>query len=350
MPLTKQGSMKIYASNRCLKFDGSGDYVTLPPNLNIGGSMTVSAWVNMTNQHTADSSYPTVINKWNDDDDNQGTCWSLVINHFDYRPTFLRMGSLRPTGGGAGKGGRSFIGNKKLASGQWHHIVATYEYIDKDHGTIKLYSNGELDTSWSNQTNCSGLTYSYNGNTYIGGNQGEPFSGQIHDIRLYSGLCMTPSQIKMLYNGIDIKDHLFGHWKCDDRKGTTVKDYSNYKRDGTITNATWSDRDIKCWCSRWDEGNWDLTVETFLDACDRNLLFDSVTPGATRELYNVLGLPKFFDSTYSYKNTLIIEPITGFGISSLRKGREVAVKNISDTFLNKETFGVKIECNRIDIT
>lgn len=104
-----------------------------------------------------------------------------------------------------------------------------------------------------------------------------------------------------------------------------------------------------CWCTRWDESDWDVTVETFLTSGQRNDLFSHVTPGAVTELYSILGLPHFIDSTYSSGNTLMIEPIDGYGISSLRNSRVIAVKNISDSFLTPNLFTCKIEGKRIDI-
>lgn len=105
---------------------------------------------------------------------------------------------------------------------------------------------------------------------------------------------------------------------------------------------------IRTWCTRWDEGNWDVTLETFMGSSARNNLFASTTPGAVRELYNILGTPKFIDTTWQGENTLTITPIHGFGISSLREERMIAVKNISDDFLTKNKFHIKIEGRRLD--
>jgi len=106
---------------------------------------------------------------------------------------------------------------------------------------------------------------------------------------------------------------------------------------------------IKCWCTRWDEGNWDMVYETFLTSSCRDNLFASTTPGAVRELYNILGTPKYIDTTYASSNTLTFTPIHPHGISSLRQKRTIAVKNISDTFLTRDRFHVKVEGFRIDI-
>ena len=106
---------------------------------------------------------------------------------------------------------------------------------------------------------------------------------------------------------------------------------------------------IHCWCTRWDEDNYNVTIETFLGSANRNLLFAHVIPGAYRELYNILGKPKFIDSTYSKQNTLWLEPVSGYALSSVRRSRSVTCKSASDTFINPNYFNVKLECVRLDV-
>lgn len=109
-----------------------------------------------------------------------------------------------------------------------------------------------------------------------------------------------------------------------------------------------SSKVIQCWCKRWDEDNYGIILETFLGSANRNLLFANVVPGAQRELWNILGKPKFIDATYQKQNTLWLQPVSGYGLSGIRRGREVAVKSISDQFINPDYFNVKIEAVRID--
>jgi len=106
---------------------------------------------------------------------------------------------------------------------------------------------------------------------------------------------------------------------------------------------------IQCWCKRFDEDNYNVVIETFLGSANRNLLFAHVVPGAQRELWNILGKPKFIDATYQKQNTLWLEPVSGYGLSGIRKSREVAVKSISDQLITPDYFNVKIEAVRIDI-
>lgn len=101
-------------------------------------------------------------------------------------------------------------------------------------------------------------------------------------------------------------------------------------------------------CFRWDEDNWSVTVEFGCTSSQRDTIFSYIVPGAVTEQYNVLGTPYFKDLTYESGNTLIFEPISGYGLSSVRWKRTVAVQNASDTFLNYEYFLVKLETKRLD--
>ena len=102
-------------------------------------------------------------------------------------------------------------------------------------------------------------------------------------------------------------------------------------------------------CTRWDEDNWSVTIEFACTSSQRDNIFKYITPGAVTEQYNILGTPYYKDLTYNSGNTLIFEPISGYGLSSVRWSRTVAVKNASDTFLNYEYFLCKLETKRLDV-
>jgi hypothetical protein len=95
---------------------------------------------------------------------------------------------------------------------------------------------------------------------------------------------------------------------------------------------------------RWDEDNDNITIETFLGSGARNLLFQNITPGAIRELSTKLGWVINLDGTYRNSgNTLILEPSSDYGLSGVRSRKVVLVKNASDTFINEDTYNVKLE-------
>ena len=96
-----------------------------------------------------------------------------------------------------------------------------------------------------------------------------------------------------------------------------------------------------CWCSRWDEDNWNVTIEAIADKSSRDILLENITPGAVAELYNILGEPKFVDTTYSSGNTIWLFPYRG--LANLRNSTKIAVKRYSETMLRWDLFKIKIE-------
>jgi len=103
------------------------------------------------------------------------------------------------------------------------------------------------------------------------------------------------------------------------------------------------------WCTRWSEDKYSVTLEYMAESGTRNNIYNNITPGATRELYNILGKPKYIDTTYNSANTLIVSPIHGYGLSSLREERMISVRNYTDSFLTNKLFTCKIEGFRIDV-
>jgi len=92
---------------------------------------------------------------------------------------------------------------------------------------------------------------------------------------------------------------------------------------------------IDCRCSRWDTENYSVTVETWLKKSQLDTLLSNITLGATGELYQILGRPKYYDKTWTGKNTLRLLPIpssTKMNRSTLKKMRKETLiypKNVS---------------------
>lgn len=83
---------------------------------------------------------------------------------------------------------------------------------------------------------------------------------------------------------------------------------------------------IDCRCSRWSTDNYTFSVETWLYKDDYQTLLDYITPGATGELFKILGKPTFYDQTWQGNNTIRIVPV-----SSSR------YNNITDSFEGRNT-------------
>jgi len=102
-------------------------------------------------------------------------------------------------------------------------------------------------------------------------------------------------------------------------------------------------RELYVWCSKWDEDDWSIRLEFIANKPTRDIIIGNITPGAVSELYNILGEPKFIDTTYSSGNTLIIAPVSGTGLAQLREKTKVAVKGYTETMLTPDTFLVKMD-------
>jgi len=101
------------------------------------------------------------------------------------------------------------------------------------------------------------------------------------------------------------------------------------------------------YCSRWDEDNWRIIVEIIATKEGRDNLRNNITPGAVAELYNILGQPKFIDTTYSSGNTITLAPVQGRNLATLRNATTVAVKSYSETMLRWDMFRIKLECVKL---
>ena len=206
----------------------------------------------------------------------------------------------------------ALISSDELELNKWYFVAATYDSVSQ-----KLIGYVDGDKVWE-VTRESHYDW---GRTRIGGGGYDSayFDGIIDDVRIYNR-ALTETEIRGLYN-------LYG-------AGSAKLIYSGSSY-------------FYFYPTRWDEDNWSVVIETFLTDVHRDLLFANVVPGAVAELYNILGRPKYIDTTYNSGNTLIIVPYLP-SISGLRKTRRIAVKSISDTFINPSTYRVKIEGLRLD--
>jgi len=88
--------------------------------------------------------------------------------------------------------------------------------------------------------------------------------------------------------------------------------------------------------SRFDQQDYTYIIETWLKKADLKLLREHITPGATAELYNILGRPRFYDKTWTGDNTLRIRPNYSSNNSNsnlmyMRPEVLIYIKNISDS-------------------
>jgi len=339
MAVTNAGSQYIKVPQGALNFTGFGrgsgnalTYVECGSGNSVivasGGAVTMSAWIYWHGRETAGDNRTGYIISRRDGTDSS---YFMLVGHWNKK--------LKIAGGGGG--GDILVSNSDIPIKKWTHVAGTI-----DNASGKIYIDGELDIAGT----CDAPDLFDYSSAALGCRwTGYPkqiwyYSGSMCDVQLWSGVALTDSEIKKVYNGVDVQtDNRVINYKFDERGGTTLENDGKITNDGTIVSGNWEDRDIRCWNTRWDENNYNIVIEGFLDACDRNYLARNITPGAVRELYNILGTPKFIDTTYNSSNSLTFEPLSGYGLSGVRSKKIIAVKNYSDTFINRDTFGIKIE-------
>lgn len=152
----------------CLSFDGTNDYITVPDSssLDITGSITISAWVYKTTNHTA-----TLITK-------SGNYQFSVINDNTIQLCYL--------------GCR--YSNSVLTNDEWQHIAAV-----KSGNTITFYRNGSFVNSLIEPT----TPVSNTNPVVIGGNTGLQYllDGRLDEVRIYNR-ALTATEILNHYNDL----------------------------------------------------------------------------------------------------------------------------------------------------
>ena len=345
-----EGSVNLKLGTGCLYFDGDDDRVNCGSSQSImpTGAVTASIWINPSQKDGT-----MYVFARSDDAADEGS-WSICLSPSGSDDSIQYLNIVLSSDGTTLPGTSKYylVMDNAISKNTWQHIAFTWTWSGSYSG-LRIYVNGEeSDTIWKsyNAYLNKSLYQNYTTPVTIGGRADfqYEFKGRLYDARLYNR-ALTPGEIRDIYNRKHITDGLIGHWKCNDNyPNKTVKDWAG-TNDGTISGATWSANDnFNLWCTRWDEGNWDVTIEVMAHKQDRDMIAGAVTPGAVAELYNILGTPYYRDITYNSGNTVVVTPIHGFGISSLRQQRKIGIKRYSDTHLGKELFSIKLEGYRLD--
>lgn len=87
---------------------------------------------------------------------------------------------------------------------------------------------------------------------------------------------------------------------------------------------------LDCNCSRWDQQNKTITIETWLTKSQLQTLRNNVVPGAVRMLYKVLDDPIYYDTTWEGNNTLKIVPSQS-SLDIMKNTKLMIVKTIQDS-------------------
>jgi len=195
--------------NNALSFDGTDDYVDCSNdsiyNFNDTNSFTISCWVKPDDL----SNKQGIIGKWSGS-------WTIS----PYQIAVDDYGQIRVNIGGGGLTyGSVYIPANSLSTGNWYHIVATY-----DGSTLRCYLNSEeMDSEEFNLTlpsNTASLTIGVYGNATK-----NYFDGMIDEIKMYNYV-LIQTEIDELYKPAG----LCGNWDFND---SNADDKSIYDNDGT---------------------------------------------------------------------------------------------------------------------
>ena len=178
LPVTAYGNARIDAATKkfgtgAMYFDGSGDYLTLLPNINLAfpADFTIELWFNSSSfaaQRTLMSTagYYVAGNNGN---------WTFRVTNAS-SIAFTQYNSQSPGGGGW-----EFT-VPVMSTDTWYHVA-----VARSNGTISLYLNGTASsTTYSNSSNISDGSVS---NVYVGRNVSydNDWIGYIDDLRITKG-------------------------------------------------------------------------------------------------------------------------------------------------------------------
>lgn len=206
---------------RYLEFNGTSTFVDLgnPARLNFPGPITLEAWVRPRTLGPLQN----VLAHGYTDDGSAEIFLRLVFGLYQ----------AGATGNGMGTGVSGSIPPGDL--GQWVHLAGVY-----DGSSWTVYRNGEQLTTTPNAPN---TVVAMNKPWAIGarGGGGERFfNGSLREVRLWQG-ARSPMQLQAEMNNTLRGDEpgLMGYWPLNEGEGTTAKDLSRNKNDGTIHDPLW---------------------------------------------------------------------------------------------------------------
>lgn len=230
-------------SGKCLKFDGTDDYLTFgAPNLNITNNVTTSFWFKPLN-----SGGVVMYQGWNYVGNEYGWVVHYGTNHHqDTNTKSISWGSSNNSGNYNGSA-VSQTDASSISTSSWQHITIT-----KDNTLVSIYINGQL--SKTEDISVAPITYNGGYNLYVGKQHANDyyyphFNGFLDEIKIYP-YARTATQIKEDYNAFAVNigsapqeskansDGLVAYWKMDEGIGTTTLDSSGNGYTATLTGST----------------------------------------------------------------------------------------------------------------
>tara|TARA_B100000508_G_scaffold140085_2_gene140037 strand:- start:47229 stop:50096 length:2868 start_codon:yes stop_codon:yes gene_type:complete len=235
-------------TNTGLTFDGTDDIVALNKSYNAVGAiqfLTVEAWVNTSYSGGGN------FDNWSIVDFDRSEYYNLFITG---NTGVVGFSTYSSTGGID-----DFYSVIAVNDGNWHHIAAVYDGIDKviyiDGFEVSRKTNPHGgDLLGSGNTRFGFLGDGSEANTFNGGRNNNYYSGSIDELRIWDDV-RTPAEIMNFrdtcLNGSEA--NLDAYYNFDEHSGTSLSDLTGNGGDGTLFNMdpinSWIEgATIKCDC------------------------------------------------------------------------------------------------------
>ncbi len=163
------GGESTAATNACVKFDGSNDYLEIADHadFDVGTNWTAECWFRC--NAIGSNGWDVIMGQWTG-------AWVL-----EYVGTDLRFYY---------DGGSSHKSLGAAALGTWHHVA-----ISKSGSTTKIFLNGtQVVADFDMGTHSSSNNFCIGGN--LGGGAGGPFNGEISNVRIVQGTAVYTSSFR----------------------------------------------------------------------------------------------------------------------------------------------------------
>lgn len=224
-----------------LTFDGTNDFVVIPPVAASAQQGTISAWIKTS------STSNSIVFTQTDVTDTTSSTWAFVSI----------LGTGEPRFGWRGGALDLLIkrGTTQINDGAWHHVAWTCDgslwkiYVDGvDEGTLTTVSGSASDGNWFGDLGSINVCRIGCQERYLG--RDTFFDGAIDELAIWDS-ALSASDVTDIYNsGVpgDLRSYSpVGWWRMGDNDGatgTTITDQGSGGNDGTLINGPTFSTDI----------------------------------------------------------------------------------------------------------